>query len=111
MTIADPRFAAQYHTPRGRVLFFDSVECASTWSRRPEGQGGKYYLHAFRDSSRWLDAEQAWIAEWEGIRSPMGKHWAAFGSRDEAEQWLEANGAEPEAYRLLRWHELGTEAP
>lgn len=111
MTIVDGRFAAQWQTPHGRVFFFDSVECARAWAERAQSEGGKYYLHAFLDPPRWIEAEQAWIAQWEGIRSPMGKHWAAFGSAEEARHWLESQDVKPGAYRLLRWHELESRTP
>lgn len=106
MVLADPRFTAQHRSPKGRVSFFDSVECAWAWAQRPQGQGGRYYLRSFLEPPRWLTAEEAWIVEWAGIRSPMGRGWAAFASREEAMRWLAEAGAEESAYRLRRWEEL-----
>ncbi len=106
MVITDPRFAAQVRTLKGRVLFFDSVECARAWAGRPEVQGGRFYLRSFLDPPRWLAAEDSWILEWQGLRSPMGRGWAAFASEQEAMQWLEQMGTGGEKFRVMRWAAL-----
>ncbi|MCX8073209.1 MAG: nitrous oxide reductase accessory protein NosL [Candidatus Binatia bacterium] len=107
MTIADRRFAVQVHTDKGRVLFFDSIECARRYvSAHPRGVA-RVYLHSFLDPPRWIEGNEAWVLQWAGIRSPMGGNLGAFASEREARGWVESAQARPEEFKLTRWAELG----
>lgn len=106
MTIVDPRFAAQAHTDKGRVLFFDSIECALRFVGQNRTRVSAVYLRSFRDPPGWIEVSKARIARWAGFRSPMGGNLAAFESELEARQWFESNQVEPQAFEILEWTDL-----
>lgn len=111
MAIVDARFAVQVHSDKGRVFFLDSVECARSFVRSSGKRVAKVYFRTFLDPPRWLEGHQVWIVQWEGIRSPMGGHVAAFASEQEARNWLAAAGVRGESVRIQPWTVFVSEAP
>lgn len=109
MTVVDPRFVVQEHTTKGRVLFFDSVECAQRYAVEHRDQIRRVYLRSFLDPPRWIEGDKAWVVRWAGIRSPMGGNLAAFASREEARAWLESMGAGSGEFSVHRWSELNAQ--
>ncbi|GIW45473.1 MAG: hypothetical protein KatS3mg077_2755 [Candidatus Binatia bacterium] len=103
MTIVDPRFAAQVHTDKGRVVFFDSIECALRFVGQNRTRVRTVYLRSFGGPPRWIEASEARIARWAGFRSPMGGNLAAFESELEARQWFESNQVAPQAFEIRQW--------
>jgi len=106
MVIADARFAVQVHTDKGRVLFFDSVECARDYVAEHRDRVARVFFRSFLDPPRWLEGERTWIARWAGVRSPMGGNLAAFSSEQEARAWLDSKGAKAGDFDLRPWSEF-----
>jgi copper chaperone NosL len=106
MTIVDPRFAAQAHTDKGRVVFFDSIECALRFVGQNRTRVRAVYLRSFQDPPRWIESSKVRIARWAGFRSPMGGNLAAFESELEARQWFESNQVAPTAFEIRPWADL-----
>lgn len=108
MTIVDLRFAAQAHTRKGRVLFFDSVECVLRYVSEHRDQISRVYFHSFVDPPQWIVDTESRVVRWRGIRSPMGGNLAAFPSEQQARMWLESMGASAGEFDIYRWNELSS---
>lgn len=100
MGIDDFRFAAQFVTAKGKVLFFDSIEClAAHRVLHPDWQGQPWIRDFERDD--WLEAERTYFIRSPVLRSPMGVNVAAFGGRQQFEvAYAYYHGAE------LHWPDL-----
>lgn len=101
MTIADPRFAAQIVTEKGKTYVFDAVECAAAFvndKRVEEKDIAGIWVMNYNEPGQFINAQKAWYLRHESIASPMGMNLASF--KDEAsfrELEKETGGI------LLRW--------
>ena len=81
MTIADPRFAAELVTTRGRVYVFDDVGCLAAFvatSRCRSTVVHSLWVHDFLHPDSLLDARTASYLRVDSLRTPMGSHLAAL---------------------------------
>ena len=76
--IEDPRFAALLQPERGAVRVFDDPGCLFRAHSDNELSAGTARFRAY-DSQAWLEAESTWFARADGVDSPQGFGWAAFG--------------------------------
>jgi copper chaperone NosL len=81
MTIADPRFAAELVTTRGRVYVFDDVGCLAAFvaseAIAPSAVHSLWAHHFLRPDSM-LDARAAIYLRVDSLRTPMGSHVVAI---------------------------------
>jgi copper chaperone NosL len=89
MTIADPRFAAELVTRRGRVYVFDDVGClvafAAGESVAPDAVHS-LWVHDFLRPDSLLDARTAVYLRVDSLRTPMNSHVAALAPGAEADR-------------------------
>ena len=81
MTIADPRFAAELVTTRGRVYVFDDVGCLAAFVASesvPSTVVHSLWVHDFLQPDSLLDARTASYLRVDSLRTPMSSHLAAL---------------------------------
>jgi copper chaperone NosL len=81
MTIADPRFAAELVTTRGRVYVFDDVGCLAAFvagESVPSTVVHSLWVHDFLHPDSLLDARTAHYLRVDGLRTPMSSGLAAL---------------------------------
>jgi copper chaperone NosL len=107
MTIADPRFAAELVTTRGRVYVFDDVGCLTAFAAGgsvPSGVVHSMWVHDFLRPDSLLDARTAVYLRVDSLRTPMSSHIAALAPGIEADSGRARLGGVP-----LTWEELRRE--
>jgi copper chaperone NosL len=73
MTIDDPRFGASVVTTRGKVLKFDSVECAASYLAAADpGTIREAWVSDYRNPGTFVRAETAAYLKTTAVGSPMG---------------------------------------
>jgi copper chaperone NosL len=108
MAIADPRFAAELVTTRGRVFVFDDVGCLAAFVRErtvPAAEVHSLWVYDYLEPDSLLDAREAVYLRVDSLRTPMSSHLAAIRPGPEAERLRARLGGE-----LLEWDELPAEA-
>ncbi|HVK00168.1 MAG TPA: nitrous oxide reductase accessory protein NosL [Gemmatimonadales bacterium] len=83
MTIADPRFAAELVTTRGRVYVFDDVGCLAAFVASesvPSTVVHSLWVHDFLHPDSLLDARTASYLRVDSLRTPMSSHLAALAA-------------------------------
>jgi len=104
MTIADPRFAAELVTTRGRVYAFDDVGCLAAFVREekvPAGQVHSLWVYDYLEPDSLLDARRAVYLRSDSLRTPMGSSLAALRPGRAADSLRGSLGGE-----LLSWDEV-----
>lgn len=87
MTVADERYATELITKKGKVHFFDSVEClAAFYLEQDPDDVASLWVTDFHTQARLIPVEEAFFLRSKDLRSPMGMNLTAFG-----------DGIEPEA--------------
>jgi copper chaperone NosL len=95
MTISDPRFGASVVTGKGKVLKFDSVECAASYMASADSAGiREVWVSDYSSPGSFVPAQRATFIRTKAVSSPMGSGILALGT-----------GADVNALRL----ELGGE--
>lgn len=106
MTLVDPHYGAEHITARGRVYFFDDLNCLTAYQRRaagPPGGAARAVVVDFKHAGRLLPVDQACYLQHDGLRSPMGSGLAAFAGEAELEAVRRELGG---GGRVLRWPEV-----
>ncbi|PIR21397.1 MAG: hypothetical protein COV45_01230 [Deltaproteobacteria bacterium CG11_big_fil_rev_8_21_14_0_20_47_16] len=83
MSIVDMRYKAEVRSPKGKLYYFDSIECMNDWSKEHPDQVGTQWVTNYYDPSQWLDAKKALIMVGNNIPSPMGGHLLAVATEEE----------------------------
>jgi copper chaperone NosL len=86
MTITDGNFAAELITKKGRTYVFDDLVCLKGYIR--ENQSNPYHSIWISEfgTAELIDAEKAFYVNSAQFKSPMAGNWAAFKSKETAEQ-------------------------
>ena len=99
MAIADVRFGAEVAMRAGRIHTFDSIECLAAFygslSRTAEVRG--IWVADFT-TARMVPADSAVFLRSDSLRSPMGRHYAAFAPGTSASALTRRYGGD-----VLRW--------
>lgn len=88
MIISDARFAAAWRDGDGDDTFFDDIGCmVAMGAEHPPAGFARYYVHDYLagEADGWIDAELAYYAKDDSIRTPMASGIAAFERREDAE--------------------------
>ncbi len=104
MIIADTRFGTEIVTKKGKVLYFDSIECLMRYSLSPSFSMQKAAHIMITDASapeKLIPAEKAWYLISEQYPSPMGENLSGFELRSTRDEFLQEYGGE-----ALNWEEL-----
>jgi copper chaperone NosL len=85
MLISEARFAAATVMNDGQTRKFDDIgEMISYHMEHPQLQVKAYFVHDY-NSQNWIRGETAFYVINRDIRSPMGKGYAAFFERNDAD--------------------------
>lgn len=105
MTIADPRFAAQLITPKGKVLAFDDVGCLITYARTrlPGVPAPEVWVNDFLSPDSLLEGTHAVFLQADSIATPMGSHLLALRPGASADSLRMLLGG-----RILTWAQVYT---
>lgn len=80
MTIADERYATELITKKGKVHFFDSVEClAGFYLSQDPDDVASLWVTDFHTQARLIPVGEAFFLRSKDLRSPMGMNLTAFG--------------------------------
>ena len=80
MTVADERYATELITKKGKVHFFDSVECLAGFYLEQDPQEiASLWVTDFHTQARMIPVEEAFFLRSKDLRSPMGMNLTAFG--------------------------------
>jgi copper chaperone NosL len=89
MTVADERYATELITTKGKVHFFDSVEClAHFYLEQDRAEVASMWVTDFHTQVRMIPADEAFYLRSKDLRSPMGMNLTAFGDGIEPETVL-----------------------
>ncbi len=94
MNIVDLRFKAEGISPKGKVHYFDSIECLRKWQRTHPGEVKSAWVTSYFQPSHWLDENVAFYLRSDRIHSPMGAYLAAFENEQDAKKALQEYGGE-----------------
>ncbi|SRR5579875_1123302 len=104
MVVSDRRFAAELVTKKGRVYYFDSIEClASFVAERQVAQGDIHsmWVSDFAHPEQLVPAPSAFYLKTRRLHSPMQRNLIAFASSaDRAQAIMSLGGTE------LSWPEI-----
>jgi copper chaperone NosL len=104
MTVSDTRFSCELITQKGKVYKFDDTHCMISFVNAPgtnKNSIKQFYLADFNETTKWLNAENAWLLKSEALKSPMGGNTAAFANADDQKK---AAGNFPG--KLVTWKEI-----
>lgn len=83
MKIADLRFDAQLQTKKGRIKYFDSVECLVVYTTEHSEALRGAWVSDFYHRDKWIPVDQAYYLHSEKRPSPMGASLSAYQSSDD----------------------------
>jgi len=89
MIISDPRYGAELVTKKGKIYFYDSIEClAAAYQRADIDHQDIHSLWVvnFSIPETLIDARQACYLHSENLPSPMGLFLTAFIEKEERER-------------------------
>jgi len=95
MTIADPRFAGELVTRKGRIYVFDDVDCLAAFSREgmvPAAEVQSLWVNDFLHPEQRLEATRALFHRSADRHTPMASGLAAFRPGAEADSVRGAGG-------------------
>lgn len=104
MIIADTRFGTEIVTKKGKILYFDSIECLMRYSLSPAFNMQKAGHIMITDASvpeKLIPAEKAFYLISEQYPSPMGENLSGFELRETRDEFRKEYGGE-----ALDWKEL-----
>jgi copper chaperone NosL len=80
MTVSDARYATELITKKGKVYFFDSVEClAGFYLDQNADDVASMWVTDFHTQARLIPVDKAFFLRSKDLRSPMGMNLTAFG--------------------------------
>lgn len=88
MTIADGKFGSEVRTNKGRVYKFDDMICMVNYVHEQGNENfSSFYISDFLKNNQLVDATKASYVYSESLNSPMRGNFAAFESKQEAENY------------------------
>lgn len=102
MTIAEPHFAAELISSKGKVFKFDDLDCLLRFEKEKQLKNHRgVYVHDYTKNNVLIDATSAWFFKSEELKSPMRGNIAAFGSEQQAKEYAKKYRTE-----VLRWQDI-----
>ena len=83
MGIADMRFRGEIINPKGKVYYFDSIECLTAWSQDHPKSVHSAWVGDFFQNGKWLSYSKAHILYSYELNSPMGAGLSAYKSEED----------------------------
>lgn len=94
MDIVDLRFKTEGISGKGKIHYFDSIECLQKWKKRHPGEIKSAWVTSYFEPSHWIGESEAFYLKSDKIHSPMGSHLAAFESEQDVKKALQEYGGE-----------------
>ncbi len=109
MNIVDLRFKAEILTKKGKIHYFDSIECMMGWWVNHPDDVGSRWVSDFYKPEEWIPIEKAYILKSDKLSSPMGASLSAYASEEGIQKAQKEYGGEPldskklEDYIRFKW--------
>ena len=94
MNIVDMRFKTEVLSPKGKIHYFDSIECLLEWSEQNRAEVGSRWVSNFYHPENWIPLEKAFLLKSEKLPSPMGAYLSAYASEEEFDRAKKEFGGE-----------------
>jgi len=96
MTVMDKKFGSEMITDKGKIYYFDSIECLIEYGRENEAvfENAQKYVTGFDSPEKLLPADAAVYFQSSEVRSPMGGSIAAFSERAGIDKFFLASSGE-----------------
>lgn len=95
MTVVDERYAAEAVTKKGKVYYFDAIECMIHWiQQNREEEFAHLLVNHYSDPGKLHPANKSFYLISESLPSPMGAFLNAFDSRKSVLGQQEKSGGE-----------------
>ncbi len=78
MNIHDMRFRGEIISPKGKLHFFDSIECLYAWSGKWPKKVHAAWVGDFMQKGKWVELSKASIMHSKKMKSPMGAGLSAY---------------------------------
>ena len=104
MVVSDPRFAAELVTKKGRVYYFDSIECLASFvaeSQVPQADVHSMWVSDFQHPEHLIPAPSAFYLKASRLHSPMRRNFIAFSHSADRTQALATLGG-----TQMSWEEV-----
>ena len=101
MGISDMRFRGEIMTPKGKLHYFDSIECLEAWSQKKPKGVHQSWVGSFFHKGEWIDYSKAYFLNSPKLNSPMGAGLSAYKSKEDVNRAKEIYGG-----RILTKKEL-----
>lgn len=89
MIISDPRYGAELVTKKGKIYFYDSIECLAAAFQRADVEHQdihSLWVINFMEPEQLIDARQAFYLHSENLPSPMGLFLTAFKEKEDRDR-------------------------
>lgn len=102
MTIADPKFVAEFINSKGRIYKFDDVYCLIEFNKQKgEEAGARLYVADYVNNNTFIEVANANYCRGGNIKSPMGGNVAAFADKTAAQDFATKTQSE-----IVSWSEV-----
>lgn len=103
MSIAEPQFACELLTSKGRTYKFDDVSCMIQFMKDNTDKADKalFYVSNYISKNELLPVEKITFVKADGIKGPMGGDFAAFAIKDSAIAYSEKLAGEIIGWELM----------
>ncbi len=104
MKVTDQRYGAELITKKGKLYFYDSVECLGNEINKESFKSEdihSLWVTDYTAPKKLIDAKKSYYLHSEKMPSPMGMFLTAFADKATAEKFQQKNGGE-----LMNWTEL-----
>jgi copper chaperone NosL len=105
MTILDKKFGAEMVTPKGKIFYFDDLQCLVTYRKSNPDKAiekASVYLSDYSGDPQLILANRAFFVKSESIHGPMGGQIAAFLHATDREAFM---NIEPKAI-VVDWQTI-----
>ncbi|MFZ6032365.1 MAG: nitrous oxide reductase accessory protein NosL [Melioribacter sp.] len=101
MTVTDPKFGSVMVTDKGKILFFDSIECLAAYELTNNPEAYSLWVSDYTNPGELMPADKAIFLLSDGIKSPMALGLAAFPDRNKSE-----NARKTYNGKIISWEEV-----
>lgn len=107
MKISDMRFRTQAISKKGKVHYFDSVECLTAWHEDHKKVAGFLWVGDFFKKDQWIDYSNAYFLQSSKLNSPMGAGLSSYESLEGAKKSQKIYGGKILDKKQLKSHVSG----
>ncbi len=101
MGVVDLRFDGQIQTKKGKIHYFDAIECLVAYLSEHEEEVQSAWVSDYFHPHRWIPLRKARFLQSEKLPSPMGGNLSAYGDAEGLQRASEKFGGEELGYDRL----------